>query len=134
MSSISLYILTDVLFLFQDLELSSELHYILARMCEEQSDLRLSLTEVLHRCSQYSASHSTQSFSAHVMKMYELVFGSCGNVSTRYPSYHVTVSTRYPSYHVTVSTRYPSYHVSVTNMNCSKFKSGSMYLQAWQHV
>lgn len=61
--------------------MSPELHAVLSDMCEEQPDLRLTLTQIMQLSSMYAANHMTESFSTHVMRMYELVFGSGDNVS-----------------------------------------------------
>lgn len=49
-------------------------------MCEERADLRMTLTQVMRSSSLYASSHMREPFTAHVMKMYELVFGSTDNV------------------------------------------------------
>ena len=57
---------------------------MLSDMCDEQPDLRLTLTQIMQLSSSYAANHMTESFSTHIMRMYELVFGSGDNVSSRH--------------------------------------------------
>ena len=73
MNSISIF--------YQDLDISTELHAILSDMCEENADLRLTLTQIMQLSSSHTAGHMIESFSIHIMRMYELVFGSADNVS-----------------------------------------------------
>jgi len=72
-------------FMLQELAVSAALHSILTDMCEERPALRLTLTQIMQNSSAYSASHMTETYSAHIMRMYELVFGSAENVRKRKP-------------------------------------------------
>ena len=49
-------------------------------MCEESADLRLTLTQIMQLSSTHAAGHMIESFSVHIMRMYEMVFGSADNV------------------------------------------------------
>ncbi|XP_067950888.1 tyrosine-protein phosphatase non-receptor type 13-like [Watersipora subatra] len=66
----------------EDLDISTELHAILSDMCEENADLRLTLTQIMQLSSSHTAGHMIESFSIHIMRMYELVFGSADNISS----------------------------------------------------
>ena len=64
----------------QELDISPELHAVLSDMCEESADLRLTLTQIMQLSSTHAAGHMIESFSVHIMRMYEMVFGSADNV------------------------------------------------------